>query len=950
VRFDGVRFVPWIAPFGKSLPSLTIQSLLGSRDGGLWIGTAGGLAYWKDQQLVSYPDTAGRINAIVEDREGTVWIARSRVRNTKGPLCRVKGSAVRCYGESDGVPFPWAVALADDRVGGVWVGTTSGVCHWTPWSVYNYFPDNLKHASGSAGVEALALTNNGSLMVGIGQTGPGLGIRMLVQGEWKNYAVSVAAEAVLIDRDRGVWISTPDAGIYHVHGGEADGFRQADGLSSDSVESFFEDREGNVWTVSPRGIDRFRDIAVTTLSNREGLTADAAGSVFASRDGTVWIGNGGALVSLREGKIAAIRSGGKRVTSLYEDRARRVWVGLDSELTVREGNNFRPLRKADHTPLGMVVGLTEEADQNLWALTAGRPQKLFRIRDGQVRDEIVVPYPVIGGALAADPKEGIWLGFTDGNLARYRSGKFELLTDNDDSGPIKHLLVDSDSSVWAAAGKGLVHWKEGKRRKLSHSGGLPCDSLFSAVRDNAGTLWLYASCGVIAIPSGELEKWWAKPGTSVAASVLDIFDGAQPGSTPFSPPVSKSPDGRLWFTNDSTVQFIDPGRLPGKGMPPPVRIESILADQKTYLPEANLRLPAGTRNLQIDYTALSFVAPQKIQFRYKLENRDENWQQPGPRRQAFYTDLSPGRYRFRVMARDIWGNGSYNDNGVWNEAGASWTFLVEPAYYQTVWFRLLLIGACGFGLWGMYGLRVGQIAGELNARFDERVAERNRLSSELHDTFLQSVEASKMVADHALIEQPADPDHMRRAMETLSGWLAQATSDGRAALNTLRSSASLRNNLAEAFQRAAEVSRAAGSMEFLLSVEGLTRAIHPIVRDEVVRIGSDAIRNACLHLAKGTLEVKIRYAHDLTIRVHSIRMQDSGEAVVAAENLGHLDLAGMQDRAATIGGQVRVVNRQDSGTEIALRVPGRIAFLDARRWSFLAKLRDLWKPAARDRG
>jgi signal transduction histidine kinase len=304
-------------------------------------------------------------------------------------------------------------------------------------------------------------------------------------------------------------------------------------------------------------------------------------------------------------------------------------------------------------------------------------------------------------------------------------------------------------------------------------------------------------------------------------------------------------------------------------------------------------------------------------------------------RQAFYSDLS-AKYRSRAIA----GNG----DEVWNEVGATRSFAVEPACYQTMWFRWVWLGACGLGLWGIHRLRVRQIVSRLTALFDERMAERNRLSSELHDTFLQSVEASKMVADHALIEQPADPVRMRRAMETLSGWLAQATSDGRTALNTLRSSANVTNNLAEAFQRAAEVARAAGSMEFALSVEGTTRAIHPVVRDEVVRIGSEAIRNLCSHPGAGVLEVKIRYSHDLRIRV-----RDNGEASVPGGEPGHSELAAMLGRAKRIGGELYVRNTRSSGTEIELKVPGRIAFRDGRQWSFLAKLRGLWRSADRDR-
>ncbi len=944
VRFDGGRFVPWTAPPGKSLPSMTIQSLVGARDGGLWIGTAAGLAYWKDQKLTNYPDTAGRINAIVESREGTVWIARSRIQNATGPLCQVRGMSVRCYGERDGIAFPWAETLSDDGAGGVWVGTTRGVCHWTPHSIKHYYSSNLRRAAGTSGVEALARLDEDSMLVGIGQAGNGQGIRLLTKGKWSDYSVpplkgsSVAVAALMIDRDRNIWIASADTGIYHIHRNRPDRFGQADGLSSDSVSSFFEDREGNVWTTSPRGIDRFRDLAVTSFSKREGLGVDVVSSVFASKDGTVWLGNGGALTSLPPGGVGAIHSQlglpGNNVTSLLEDHAGRLWIGVDAELTVQKGQALEKVRAGNRLPLGMVTGLTEDAQQNIWALVIGKPQKLVRIRDGKVTAQIAIPYPAFGGTLASDPKDGIWLGFTNGSLARYRGEKFEIISAEDDPGSIKHVFADPDGSVWAAAENGMVHWKEGKRRTLRRGNGLPCDSIFSAIRDNAGTLWLYSACGVMAISQLELERWWTGKSGSVAVKVFDSFDGAQPGATPFSPPVSKSSDGRLWFTNDTALQAIDPAHLAGNNVPPPVRIEGVVADQKAYAPTPYLRLPASTKNLQIDYTALSLTMPQKVRFHYKLESRDRNWQEPGARRQAFYNDLAPGKYRFVVTA--------CNNNGVWNETGASWSFSIEPAYYQTIWFRVVSIMLAGLAIFTGYRIRVARIDVQLNARFDERAAERNRLSSELHDTFLQSVEASKMVADYALVESPQNPDHMRKAMVTLSGWLTQATSDGRAALNTLRSSVTLQNNLAEAFQRAAEIARAASSMEFVLSVEGEIRAIHPIVRDEVVRIGSEAIRNASRRPKRDRLRVIIRYARDLTIRVSDTFAAEIG-LDARFEKTARLEVAVLQERALRIGSKVKLIRESTSETEIELRVPGRIAFRDAGEWMLASKLRQWWK-------
>jgi len=942
VRFDGVRFVPWNPPAGKALPSPNILSLRGGRDGSLWIGTASALVRWRHQELTTYSDAPGRINSIIEAQDGTIWMVRSRSRDAKGPLCRVNGEALRCYNLADGISFSHAETLADDLNGGVWIGGSSGLGHWTPGAVNSYSPEIFRHADGSTGVEALASLADGSVLVGVGQSGVGGGIQRFSAGAWKNDVLpegngsSLAVSAMLIDRDNGVWISTTDAGIYHVHQGRTDRFLQADGLSSDTVWNFFEDREGNVWTVTPRGMDQFRNLAVATLSKRQGLPVDVFGSVLAARDGTVWVGNGSSLASLREGRLSAVSAEnglpGKNVTALLEDHTARLWVGIDDGLFVVERGRFRPVLRSNGSPLGMITGLAEDTDQNLWALAIGKPVTLVRIRDAKVVEEIPLPSPVVGATLAADPKGGIWLGRANGDLTRYRAGHWDLVAASDGSGMPTNVFVDSDGSTWAGVPKGLVRWKDGKRRLLTTHNGLPCDRIFSMIKDNAGSLWLYAACGVMAIAPAELEKWWAAPDASIAVRFFDVLDGAQPGFTTFAPAASKSPDGRLWFASDADLQFIDPGRLAQNRLPPPVAIEQVVADGRSYVLEGNLQLPALTRNVQIDYTALSFSVPQKVRFRYKLEGWDERWQEPGTRRQAFYTDLSPRTYRFHIIAA--------NNDGVWNETGASWSFSVARAYYQTAWFQVMAIAAGMLGLWALYRLRVRQIAAAMIIRFDERMAERNRLSGELHDTILQDVQASKMVADYALFDQSGDPASMRQAMETISGWLAKATSEGRAALIALRASTTLNNDLVEGFQRAAEVSRVNMSMDLVLHVDGATRELHPIVRDEVYRIGCEAIRNACLHSGGNRLEVNLSYVQDFVVRVH-----DNGHGihpdVAASGKPGHFGLAGMQERAIRIGGRFRLLTRPNAGTEIELIVPGNVAFHDVRRSGIREKLRDL---------
>jgi signal transduction histidine kinase len=317
------------------------------------------------------------------------------------------------------------------------------------------------------------------------------------------------------------------------------------------------------------------------------------------------------------------------------------------------------------------------------------------------------------------------------------------------------------------------------------------------------------------------------------------------------------------------------------------------------------------------------VVPQKVHFRYMLEGHDAGWEEPGTRRQAFYSDLSPGTYRFRVVA--------CNGDGIWNETGATLAFSVAPAWYQATWFRFLCSATAIFVVWVLYRLRVRKIARAISARFDERLAERTRLARELHDTFLQTIQGSKMVADDAL-EQSADPVRMRRAMERLSVWLGQATEEGRAALNSLRTSTTERNDLAEALQRATEDDLVPSAMTVTFSVVGEAREMHPIVRDEVYRIGYEAIRNAAMHSRASRLEVELKYAQDLMIRV-----SDNGigidPAVADQGKDGHFGLQGMRERAARIGGKLTLVSSATSATEITLVVPGGIVFRKAKSGS-----------------
>jgi signal transduction histidine kinase len=482
--------------------------------------------------------------------------------------------------------------------------------------------------------------------------------------------------------------------------------------------------------------------------------------------------------------------------------------------------------------------------------------------------------------------------------------------------------VDTDNSVWLATTGGLLRWKNGEEITMGARNGLAdCLPFYYGIKDDGGSLWIYANCGLMKISAADLAKWVNDPESQISARIFGALEGAFPSysDSDGEPKVVKSDDGRLWFAGRQFVQMIDPDRDHVNPIPPPVHIEALIADRKNYLPGDGLDLPSLTRDLEIDYTGLSFTVPQQVRFRYKLDGHDEDWQDAGTRREAFYSDLRPGAYQFHVMAA--------NNDGVWNETGAVLAFSIAPAWYQTGLFRILLIVGLLLVGWLLYRLRLAQLSRQMNARFNERLAERTRVARELHDTFLQTVQGSKMVADHALRE-PADHARMTRAMEQLSTWLAQATEEGRAALNSLRASTTETNDLAEALRRVTASCGVDGNTTPTFVVVGASRDMHPIVRDEIYRIGYEAIRNACAHSGATRIEVELRYDRDLVIRV-----KDNGKGIepaIAAEGKdGHFGLKGMQERTERIGAKMTLDTSAQSGTEITLTVPGDIAFQDA---------------------
>ena len=397
---------------------------------------------------------------------------------------------------------------------------------------------------------------------------------------------------------------------------------------------------------------------------------------------------------------------------------------------------FRTVTKRDGSPVGFVVGIAEDRNQNVWAETIGPRRSLVRISNFKVQEEFPEPQMPAARKVAAAPDGSLWLGLLSGDLARLKANRLDIFRFKNSSTPssgsmVNQILITSDGAVFGATSFGLIAWKDRSQQVLTIKNGLPCNVIYSLVADNQDTLWLYTQCGLVGIPNAELQKWWRDSNSTLQLYTVGAADGAQPAWVPFEG-ATKLPDGELWFANYSGLQTIDPANIRGNPIPPPVHIQNVVADHRSYGATDIVALPANTGDLQIDYAALSFANPQKVAFRYKLEDRDKTWEDAGARRQAFYTDLPPGQYRFRVIAS--------NNDGVWNEQGATLSSAsrrpgIRPGHFQAACVVLALLF-----VWLIHRARMRYVTETIAARFDERLAERTRIARDLHDT---------LVADHS---------------------------------------------------------------------------------------------------------------------------------------------------------------------------------------------------------
>jgi ligand-binding sensor domain-containing protein/signal transduction histidine kinase len=922
LRFDGVRTVPWQPPPGQHLPAERIYNLLAARDGTLWIGTTKGLASWRGGKLTQYPEFMGQsIRAqIVEDFEGTVW-AGSLAAAPAGKLCAIRKDGIRCFGDEASLGTGVG-GLYEDRNRNLWVGVRAGLWRWKPGA-----PEFYPQPGPPNGIQGMADGGDGSLLFG-----PRSGIMRLVGGKTEPYPLpgtspEFTTALMLPDGGEGLWIGTSDAGLVHLHQGRTDTYRQSDGLSGDFITALMKDREGSVWVATDGGLDRFREAAAATISLNQGLSNASILSVLADPDGSIWLSTRRGMNHWKNGQITVIgneKFGGTYPGSLFLDSRGRVWVSTIHDFGYIQDGRFIPLKSV---PGGVVYSIVEDSTGSLWI--ANKELGLIHLLPGSRFQ--VTPWTALGHkdpalAMAWDAdRKGLWVGFRQGGITFFADGHVRAtysVANGLGGGRVNDFRLDSDGTLWAGTEGGLSRLKNGRTATLTTSSGLPCDSTHWVREDDAGFCWLYTTCGLVRIARSELDAWGTATETGTArprvhATVLDSSDGVRnlDDVGGYTPHVATTPDGKLWFLPSDGVSIVDPHHLPFNRLPPPVRIEQITADRHQYTPGLDgrqLRLPPLVRDLQVDYTALSFAAPEKVQFRYMLEGWDRDWQDAGPRRQAFYTNLSPRQYRFRVLA--------CNNSGVWSEAGAFVDFVIAPAWYQTPFFMVsctvLTLGL----LATLYRLRVSHVEREFNVRVEERVGERTRIARDLHDTLLQSLAGVSLQLDGISKQAAKHPEKTPSMIAHVREQVDACFREARLKVWDLRSPSLDRQGLSAALNGLVERIGIATSARCGVTVAGEPRPCPPEVEEELLRIAQEAASNAARHAHANEIRIALEYSPaSLTLSV-----SDDGRGFNPEEGYrksGHWGLKNMHERAAQVRGTCSISTAAGQGTQVRIHIP-----------------------------
>lgn len=903
VRFDGVEFQAYDLNSAPALPGSDIRCLLVAPDGALWIGTNAGLARWKDGVVRAFTTQDGLLDdgilALSEGADGKlfVWTEHGPAQMTAGRFAPI--------GTVDAVPFSSGLenpgtAIFDKQMpnGTVVSGSRSGL--------------NLVEAKKPAG---------SSTFLAVGRELPGSRI-----------------QAVFADRENAFWIGT-NAGLVRWAKGNVERFPITDPLSTASILAVMEDSEGNLWVgTETGGLDILRDQRFRTIDTRDGLTSDRITTVVEDAAGTLWVGTqeDGLNALLRDQGAAglhAVRSlsvnnglASNVILSLAAATNGDLWVGTPDGLSRIRGNNVDTFTSADGLPDDFVRSLLIDTDGSLWigtrrGLAHWAEEKSEQSRSGSGAGmETYTHASGLGsdlvGAMARDAHGDLWVATLAG-LSRLHGNTISNFTTADglSSNVVTAVLPRADGTLLIGTqDHGWDVW-DGSKFSMAMRNSLEETTIHAILDDGAGHLWFATGDGIArcdcnesagAGPAGSCSHWM-EFGTADGLESRETANNSHPSAW-------RSRDGRLWFATAKGLVEVDPANFPVNAVPPPVSLERFQVDdvaQPLHGADSRLRVAAGRVHFEFDYAGLSFVAPQKVRYRYMLEGFDRGWTDAGTRRTAYYTNIPPGRYTFRVQAA--------NNDGLWNTTGAALSFELRPHFYQTLWFYALLLLALAATVLLVLKRRLYVAEREFKAVLGER----SRIAREIHDTLAQGyVGVSVQLEVLAELLRQRKTEDAGKQLDQTRDYVRHGLADARQSIWALRTQDASETTMPVKLRRMAEGAGGDG-LTARFSLFGAYRPLPAETEREIARIAQEAIHNVKKHAGASELSVQLEYGPETV----TLEVRDDGRGGAlertAGASPGHFGLTGMRERAAEIGATLEVSSPPGEGTTIRLSVPAR---------------------------
>lgn len=935
-RFDGIRFERIQPAAGNAFLSNDIISLLSLPSGELWLGyQSGGVSQLSGGRLTNFTKglPPGAIAQLNVDRSGAIW-AVALDGGAGSSIGKFSNGSWARIGPSWGVPDFAVRGLVIDPNGTVWLSGPRTL---------------LRLRAGEQRFEPTTVAANSRTKLFL-DPGNRLwasedlhGTRVLT-GDGKRsalphvpHAAASNAVRVIFDRVSALWASGSEGGLFRVGPAAvaaADGplrkedlidrFGLADGLSSEIAVPLLEDREGSIWVGTNLGLDRFRAADVVAQTDVPVTSPYGYRAAF-DGDGIFYVADSTSLRRIgADGVAHIVASGLARPRALCRSGDGSLLLANEGSLHRISSRGFEQINVPRVAPSSSIMSCQEDKLGRLWLSVLGKG--LFR-QDANGWSHVTVPGepPNLSPNLIVSDRNGrMWLNYPGPSLVMIEGTRLVRY------GALEGLDVGNISIVYPRANGILVGGDQGIARldgrrfqSLKAFPGISLMRVSGIAETDRGETWFNGITGIIRVMTRDLDAAFNRTEASLAWRLFDFQDGlpglAQQDSA--TPTAIAAPDGRVWFITNHGLAWIDPTAYHQNTLVPPVVIRSLRANGRDIPISAAITIAAGSSNLQINYTALSLAIPERVSFRYKLDGSDTAWIDPGTRREAFYTNLGPGHYVFQVIAA--------NNDGVWNRQGARLSFDIAPTFWQSNWFVALCVASGALLLWLAYRIRVGQLTGQLRERLGQRLAERERIARDLHDTLLQGFQGLILKFQSVANAIPED----LRAHAMIGEALASADkvlSDGRDSVMLLRTADSA--DVAEALSETANRMRGLYPADFSMVVEGRPRTLHPIVRSEVCRIGEEAIINAFQHGEAKLIEVALSYgATELTLGIRDNGVGIDPQILDRGGRQGHFGLIGMQERATQIEGVLTVSSRADAGTDIRLVVPGRLAYVSHNR-------------------